>query len=163
MEPVGLKELKEIFHRNGIPAEFRRDYWGQLQLAVPITVDPRRNIRRSAVFGMITEGQPILTELPAGRYLTVRVPGFYSWWEDLLRFPKVLQTANGIAHRMSRRELYPDFFRDYGNPEVISFAMNVPLKEEETVGEVLPEAFGQLCEIMKAVYGYLRKYEEAGE
>lgn len=45
--------------------------------------------------------------------------------------------------------------------------MNAPLKEKENIENALPIIFDQLCEILKGVYSYLRKYdaeyEEAGE
>lgn len=162
-----LQKLKEMFHMHGIPAEISKNYWNEEQLTVPIVVDDIKNEIKYPYFGLIIGGQPILTALPVGRYLTVRIPRFYTWWEDLNQFPEVLQKATTIAYELCRRNVYLDFFIDYVDCDVISFAMNAPLKEKENIADALPVIFDQLCEILKAVYSYLRRYdaeyEEAGE
>ena len=161
MSPLqpNLQKLKEMFRIHGIPSEIRKDYWNEEQLTVPIMVDDTKNEIKYPYFGLIIDGQPILTALPVGRYLTVRIPKFYTWWEDLNQFPEVLQNANAIACDLCRRDVYVDFFINYVDYDVISFAMNAPVKKEENIEDALPVIFDQLCEILKSVYFYLRKYD----
>ena len=156
--PPNVQQLKEIFEAQGISAFVGKE-WNQEYLSVPITVDERKKRTVSARFGCL-EGQPVLTELPCGRYVCVRIPHFYQWWDDLNRFGEVLRQANEIAYSLLRRDAHPDFFVDYVDCDVIFFKMDVLLKENETYDEAVLDVLNQLSVIARAVYSYLEKYAD---
>ena len=147
-------KIKEILESRGISCSVLTDYDFRY-LSVPVTVDTLRNRTVSARFGLITNGVPVVTDLPKGNYLCVRVPYFYLFWEDLNRFPHVLREANSIARSLLTRSAYPDFFIDYVHCDTIFFRMEVPLDEKEELETVVPDVFYQLSVIAAAVYNFL--------
>lgn len=152
------QSFKDIFDAQAIPAMVCTDEWGEAYLSVPVTVDDQTT--RSARFGLIEDGQPVLTELPRSRYLCIRVPRFYQWWESLYSYPDVLQEANAIANSLMQRDAYPDFYISYTDNDIICFALNIPLGEQESLHDAAMDAYHQLSAIAKAVYAYLKKYDE---
>ena len=149
-------KIREILNTGGIPCSVYRD-WDFEYLSVPVTVDALHNRTVSARFGLISDGVPILTELPKGSYLCVRIPDFYLFWDDLNKFPHILQEANAIARTLTHRDAYMEFFIDYVHCDTIFFRMEVPLGENESLEHAVPDVYHQLTAIAAAVYAFLEK------
>ena len=157
--PPNQQKLKEIFDSQSIPVVVCED-WNEEYLSVPIIADAVNHQTVSARFGFVMDGQPVLTDLPRGRYLCVRIPSFYLWWDDLNNFSHILQEANSIAYSLMQRDAYLDFFIDFVYCDTIFFRMDVPLKENEEIDDATLNVFDQLNFIVKSVYSYLKKYDD---
>lgn len=151
------QRIKESLESRGISVFVGKE-WNQLYLSVPLTAGKEKNHTISARFSFV-DGQPALSELPRKRYICVRIPRFYHWQDDLSGYKDLLRKANSVAYSLMNRDVYLDFFIDYIDFDIIFFRMDVPLKENEEIGDAVTDVFYQLGAMVQAVYSFFEHYD----